>query len=315
MLVGGLGAGGRGIFAIDVTNPESPSVLWEITGDDEPNLGFTFGDPVVTRLGNGNWVAIFGNGYNSDDNNAVMFVVDLFNGNVLHEIELETSSNSNGLSGVAPLLNPLTRQSLSRAYAGDIEGNVWRVDFNESGVPSVAYNQGLFTEPDGRPITATPGLAASPAGGLVVYVGTGKLIEPADRLVGGQGIEKLYALRDQDSPLPNNPDFGEPQISTSGGQRVIQGDSGDDGFVLDLTPNGSPTGERVLSRPRIIFGQVIFSTFEPEDDLRGRCPDRRRNARQHLPELWCGRGRRRCADRSADHHPAACAGRRRHRPR
>lgn len=266
VLVGGLGAGGRGIFAIDVTNPESPSVLWEITGDDEPNLGFTFGDPVVTRLGNGNWVAIFGNGYNSDDNNAVMFVVDLFNGNVLHEIELETSSNSNGLSGVAPLLNPLTRQSLSRAYAGDIEGNVWRVDFNESGVPSVAYNQGLFTEPDGRPITATPGLAASPAGGLVVYVGTGKLIEPADRLVGGQGIEKLYALRDQDSPLPNNPDFGEPQISTSGGQRVIQGDSGDDGFVLDLTPNGSPTGERVLSRPRIIFGQVIFSTFEPEDD-------------------------------------------------
>lgn len=268
VLVGGLGAGGRGIFAIDVTNPSSPSVLWEITGDDYPNLGFTFGDPVITRIGDspGRWVAVFGNGYNSDDNNAAMFVVDLFDGDVLQEVELETQSDSNGLSGVAPLLNPLTRQSLSRAYAGDLQGNVWRVDFDDSGGASVAYNQGLFTTDDNRPITATPGLAASPAGGLVVYVGTGKLIEPADRLVGGTAIERMYALRDQDSPLPNNPDFGEPTITESGGQRVIEGEAGDDGWFLDLTPNNSPTGERALSRPRIIFGQVIFSTFEPEDD-------------------------------------------------
>ncbi|NKI35234.1 pilus assembly protein PilY [Wenzhouxiangella sp. XN79A] len=266
VLVGGLGAGGRGIFALDVTDPDSPSVLWEITGDDEPNLGYTFGDPVITRLGNGQWVALFGNGYNSDDNNAVLFVVDLFSGNVLHEIELETGSDSNGLSGVAPLLNPLTRQSISRAYAGDLNGTVWRVDFNESGAPTVKYSQGLFDDPDGRAITATPGLAASPAGGLVVYVGTGKLIEPADRLVGGTGIEKLYALRDQDSRIGNNPGFGEPTITQSGGDRIIDGEAGEDGWVLELTPTGSATGERVLSRPRIIFGQVIFSTFEPEDD-------------------------------------------------
>ena len=100
----------------------------------------------------------------------------------------------------------------------------------------------------------------------MVYVGTGKLIEPADRLVGGTAIERMYALRDQDSPLPNNPDFGEPTITESGGQRVIEGEAGDDGWFLELTPNNSATGERALSRPRIIFGQVIFSTFEPEDD-------------------------------------------------
>jgi type IV pilus assembly protein PilY1 len=266
VLVGGLGAGGRGVYAIDVTNPSSPSVLWEITGEDEENLGHVFGDPVVTRLGNGKWVAIFGNGYNSDDNVASLFIVDLFGGNVIDEIELETQSGANGLAGVAPLLNPLTRQSLSRVYAGDLDGTVWRVDFSDSGSASVKYNNGLFTDPDNRPITSTPGLAASPAGGLVVYVGTGKLIEPVDRLVGGSGIEKLYALRDQDSRLPNNPDFGEPEITSSGGNRTIQGDVGDDGWVLELTPTGTVTGERVLARPRIIFGQVIFSTFEPEDD-------------------------------------------------
>ncbi len=265
VLVGGLGAGGRSMYALDVTNPNSPQVLWEITGDDEPDLGYTFGDPVITRLGNGQWVALFGNGYNSDDNNAVMFVVDLFDGDVLHEIELESSSGDNGLSGVAPLLDPETRISLNRAYAGDLNGTVWRVDFNASGSPSVTFANGLFSEPDERPITSTPGLAASPSGGLFVYVGTGKLIEPADRLVGSTEMEHFYALRDQNSPL-TSPDFGSPSISVSDGQRVITGDPGADGWVLDLSTSSTPSGERVLARPRVIFGQLIFSTFEPEDD-------------------------------------------------
>jgi len=269
VLVGGLGAGGRGIYALDVTDPSSPEVLWEITGDDEPDLGFTFGDPVITRIGNetsADWVAIFGNGYNSDDNTASLFVVDLFDGTIRDEIELESASGDNGLSGVAPLLDPETRLVTSRIYAGDLNGTVWRVDFDGSGSPSVKYPNGLFTDPDGRPITSTPGLAASPAGGLFVYVGTGKLIEPADRLVGGTAVERFYALRDQNTALGTSPAFGTPTLTESGGERVLTGDIGEDGWVLDLTPSGSPTGERVLSRARIIFGQVIFSTFEPEDD-------------------------------------------------
>lgn len=267
VLVGGLGAGGRGLYAIEVTDPGSPEVLWEITGTDEPDLGFTFGDPVITRLANGQWVAIFGNGYNSDDNEAILFVVDLFSGNIRNKIVLEDRSGNNGLSGVAPLLDPQSRLFTTRVYAGDLNGTVWRVDFSDtSGAATIKYGDGLFTDRENRPITSTPGLAASPGGGLFVYVGTGKLIEPQDRLAGSTEMEKLYALRDQNSALPNNPQFGEPSVSSSVDGRVIVGESGDDGWVLELSDTGSPTGERVLARPRIIFGQVIFSTFEPEDD-------------------------------------------------
>jgi len=266
VLVGTLGAGGRGVYALDVTDPDSPSVLWEMTSDDDEDLGFTFGDPIITRLGNGDWVAIFGNGYNSDDNNAVMFVVDLFSGNVRDKIVLETASDENGLSGVAPVLDPETRMFTRRVYAGDLQGTIWRVDFDDGGSASVKYANGLFTDPDNRPITSAPELALSASGGVFVYFGTGKLIEPQDRLTTSQEMERLYAVIDREQAL-TNPDLGQPDINDlGGGEREIIGDQGQDGWVLDLSPTNTPTGERSLARPVVVLGRVVFTTFEPEDD-------------------------------------------------
>lgn len=266
VLVGTLGAGGRGVYALDVTNANSPEVLWEITSDDDDDLGFTFGDPIITRLADGDWVAIFGNGYNGDDNDAILYVVDLFSGNVRDKVVLETSSDANGLSGVSPLLDPETRLFTRRIYAGDLQGTIWRVDFDDSGAASIKYGNGLFTDPDNRPITSAPELALRASGGVFVYFGTGKLIEPQDRLTSSLEMERLYAIIDRESAL-NNPDLGEPEINNlGGGEREIIGDQGDDGWVLDLSPNTSPTGERSLSRPVVVLGRVVFTTFEPEND-------------------------------------------------
>lgn len=266
VLVGTLGAGGRGVYAIDVTDANNPEILWEMNSDDDDDIGFTFGEPIITRLGDNDWVAIFGNGYNSDDNDAVLYVVDLFSGNLRDKIVLETSSDSNGLSGVAPLLDPETRLFTRRIYAGDLQGTIWRVDFDDSGSASVKYGNGLFTDPDNRPITSAPELALRASGGVFVYFGTGKLIEPQDRLTSSQEMERLYAIIDRENAL-NNPDLGEPEINNlGGGDREIIGDQGDDGWVIDLSPNASPTGERALARPVVVLGRVVFTTFEPEDD-------------------------------------------------
>jgi len=266
VLVGTLGAGGRGVYALDVTDANNPEVLWEMNADDDGDLGFTFGEPIITRLGNDDWVAIFGNGYNSDDNNAVMFVVDLFDGTVRNKIELETSSDSNGLSGVAPVLDPETRMFTRRVYAGDLQGTIWRVDFDASGAASVKYSNGLFTEPDNRPITSAPELALRASGGVFVYFGTGKLIEPQDRLTSSTEMERLYAVIDRESAL-TSPDLGEPTMNDLGsGQREIIGAQGTDGWVLDLSPNSTPTGERSLAAPVVVLGRVVFTTFQPEDD-------------------------------------------------
>ncbi len=266
VLVGTLGAGGRGVYAIDVTNPASPTVLWEMTGEDDPDLGFTFGDPIITRLGDGGsggWVAIFGNGFNSEDNDSILYVVDLFSGNVRHKIDL---GSGGGLSGPAPFLDPVTRLFTLRVYAGDLNGTIWRVDFDAAGSASVKYGSGLFTDPDNRPITSSPGLAASPAGGLFVYFGSGKLIEPQDRLTSSLEMEKFYAIRDGESALGTSPSLGTATISTSPEGRVINGNGDEDGWILELSETLSASGERILSRPTVVFGKVVFTTFEPEND-------------------------------------------------
>ncbi len=264
VLVGGLGAGGKAIYALDITNPSSPNVLWEFTSQDDPDLGYTIGEPVIDRIGN-KWVAIFGNGYGSQDGQAYMYVVDLFSGNPLHKIALG-DPGGNGLSGVAGFKNPETGTELIRAYAGDLNGTVWRVDFNgaSAGIPS-GFSSGLFNDPQERAITATPALAASPGGGLIVYAGSGRLLETSDRTIPPNDPDVFWALIDRNSAINGTNKLNEVSMTESGGERVIVGETGEDGWFLELS-TGSNSGERVLNRARVIFGQLIFSSFEPDDD-------------------------------------------------
>mgnify|MGYP005848282163 CR=1 FL=1 len=259
-LVGGLGAGGKGIYALNIKNPSNPKVLWEITSDDDPDIGYTFGKPLIHRVG-GKWVAIFGNGYGSADGQAYMYVVDLRNGDVLNKIDLGNAGD-NGLSGVAGFSDPATGTELIRAYAGDLNGTIWRVDFSDSGTASTPFTDGLFTNPDGKAITATPALAASPSGGLIVYVGTGKLFETGDRTVPAGPAETFWAVIDNNSAISGISGFKE--VSVTGDPRVIEGEAGENGWFLKL--GASDSGERVLNQARVIFGQLIFSSFEPDDD-------------------------------------------------
>ena len=271
VLVGGLGAGGKAIYAIDVTDPGSPEVLWEVTSEDHPEIGYTFGKPVINRIGD-KWYAIFGNGYGSagatagEAGQARMMFVELFSGPSPTVTSIALGDpGGNGLSGVAGFSNPATGTELIRAYAGDLNGTIWRVDFTTGGTPSVAFANGLFTDPENRAITSTPALAASPAGGLIVYAGTGKLIETADRTVSNNQPEAFWAVIDNNSSINNTNGFNEVSMTESGGQRVIEGEPGDDGWFLELT-TGTNAGERVLNQARVIFGQLIFTTFEPDDD-------------------------------------------------
>ncbi|HNE17920.1 MAG TPA: PilC/PilY family type IV pilus protein, partial [Rhodocyclaceae bacterium] len=58
--VGGQGAGGTSYFAIDITDPLNPAYLWEFT---HTSLGYTFSNPTVTKLPNGEWAVLFSSGY------------------------------------------------------------------------------------------------------------------------------------------------------------------------------------------------------------------------------------------------------------
>jgi len=165
------------------------------------------------------------------------------------------------------VLDPETRMFTRRVYAGDLQGTIWRVDFDDGNLDhDVKYSNGLFTDPDNRPITSAPELALRASGGVFVYFGTGKLLEPDDRLPGNEKMERLYAVLDRESAL-TSPDLGEPEINDlASGEREIIGASGEDGWVLDLSPTASATGERALAAPVVVLGRVVFTTFEPVED-------------------------------------------------
>ncbi len=90
VLVGGTGAGGRSMFALDVTSPSTfneSNVLWEMNSQNDDDMGYTMGKPYIVPLQNGSWAAIFGNGYNSTNGRAVLFIVNLATGQLIRKIE------------------------------------------------------------------------------------------------------------------------------------------------------------------------------------------------------------------------------------
>jgi len=208
VLVGTLGGGGKGVFALDVTNPDSmdaSKVMWELT--DATDLGYTLGQPTVARMANGHWAAIFGNGYNSASGKAILFIKDLEDGTVY---KLDTAAgdsvNKNGLS--TPTAIDINNDGIVDAiYAGDLKGNLWKFAVSDTDATQwdIAYQSGspaapapLFTATDGssnaQPITAKVDVGAHPNGGVLVYFGTGKYIEVSD--VSSTDVQTLYAIWD-----------------------------------------------------------------------------------------------------------------------
>ncbi len=163
ILVAATAAGGPGVFALDITDPEAfrsnesdaaGRVLWDIVGDitDDSSedvegddgfedLGYTFSKPAVVRLPNsshgGAWAAVFGNGYESADGKAVLYIVDAATGERLEAVEADGGPD-NGLSSVSPIDHD-GDAVVDYIYAGDLRGNLWRFEPNDGGGWMVSF--------------------------------------------------------------------------------------------------------------------------------------------------------------------------------
>jgi type IV pilus assembly protein PilY1 len=196
-LVGGLGAGGSAIFALDVTNPTTANyvesnasslVIGEWTSSTitcvsnatcGSNLGATYGTPIIRRLHDGRWAAIFGNGFGSASGDAGIFVMTIdSSGNKLFYYLSTGTAGNNGIANVtsADLDGDHVTDYI---YAGDLKGNLWRFDLTSATESSWAVTPGpLFSTPSGQPITTavTVSAGATTAGGstIVIAFGTGQ---------------------------------------------------------------------------------------------------------------------------------------------
>ena len=231
VLVGGLGAGGKGVYALDITDPTqytltssvennaSKIALWEFT--DATDLGFTFGKPVIMRVRNGSggtqWVAIFGNGYNSTGDKAVLYIVDIVTGALIKKIDTGISG-SNGLS--TPVAVDIDGDfTTDLVYAGDMRGNLWKFNLRSNtqsdwdvAIKSGGTNIPVFRAVDGssntQPITSRPLITKHPdgLGGFLIFFGTGKYMGVSDTALTTD--QSFYAIWDKNAV--NSSDAGQP---------------------------------------------------------------------------------------------------------
>jgi len=292
ILLGTLGGGGKGIYALNVTSPDSfdaDDVMWEFTSDDDSNMGVAIPQATIARMYNGDWAAIVANGYNSGGN-AKLFILDLETGSKIAEIDTGVGSD-NGLSSPAPVDVDGDRIT-DYIYAGDLKGNLWKFDVTSAdeddwgvafeGAPLYTACSSDPCDSDNRqPITARPAVGLNPAAGYFVYFGTGRYFAVGDNGV-GTGANTVYAIRDKNTKgteYPVTPAAGrstlvqqevlnEQVIDYDGfveGIRVTTNNEitdADDGWYLDLPTSG----ERQVSSPILRGGRLIFTTVIPSGD-------------------------------------------------
>lgn len=279
VLVGTYGAGGKGLFALDVTNPASPSVLFELDGTNT-DIGNILGQPVIAPTTDG-WKVIFGNGYNSTNGKAKLALVDLADPTSI-DVIATNDTTSNGLAGPSLLMDG--SGVAAAAYAGDLFGNMWKFSLisNNWGVAYRAQgnNVPLFKAVDknGRvqPITAAPtlGINARMNSATMVYFGTGSYLTSADNSAGST-INSFYAIADQGARISttDRSDLMQKTIVESGDTRTVTNDTtttwwtNKKGWYMDLTPDGTTTqGERVISKPQLQYDRLIFPTLITSND-------------------------------------------------
>jgi len=263
LLVGTLGAGGKGLFALDITDStfDGTNVMWEISttaamrgtdlvttvasdADFSTNLGYTLPSPSIVRMHNGNWAAIVANGYDSVDKTAALFIIDITNGEIIRSFNTGVGSAAapNGLS--TPIAIDYDGDSITDfIYAGDLQGNLWKFDVTgkTKGSWNIAHNEPLFVAKDLKgdiqPITAKPDVGFHPEGGLLVYFGTGKYFELGDHSNTETQTQTFYAIRDNNEVVGDRGDLQVQKINSEFKDKERTDDTSATNNILRKTPS------------------------------------------------------------------------------
>ncbi len=287
IIVGGLGAGGKGLFALDVTSASAADeteakakILWEITpaSTGYGDLGYTYGTPVIARMNTGDWVAIVNNGYlNGGTGRAVLYIIDIKTGLILKTLDTGagTVASPNGLSS-AIAIDTTFDGRIDRIYAGDIDGNLWK--FDVSGATTASWGAPTKLFPTATDITngivpqailGAPDVAAHPLSGFLVFFATGRLLTGADA---ADATVQNYAYGLWDGAPAGNTTFLNQTLTERlfGSQRVrvssglpINWNNTADPPVRKGWRTALPAGERVIGTGFVRDARYQFTSISP----------------------------------------------------
>lgn len=298
VLVGTLGSGGvaknrktshNAVFALDITNPNAVSLLWEKSSADikdaegSPALGVSLGKPVIIQNKKNQWKVVLGNGPNSGGDTASLISLDLFGGNAT--TTKITNTANNGLSAIRAW-DSTGDGMTDTLYAGDLNGNLWKID-NLTGPHKVTK---LFTatDPSGasQPITTVPLVGISPYDRSTwVFFGTGLYLSTQDAV--NNQVQSWYGIQDngannktrskllerkiiKDVALTGQSNIKIARVIESGTRAELEGKEGEEkkeGWYIDFynMQGDEPlaTGERMITPNKFQGGALTGTTRNP----------------------------------------------------
>lgn len=215
LLVCPMKKGYKGLFMLDITAPlgqqePAATALWEYPGAGVTDafLGYTYSDAGIFKTKAAGWVVITGNGYESDNGTAVLYVLNAFTGGVVERFDTEVGG-CNGLSSPA-IIDPNGDGMIDYVYAGDLLGNMWKFDLSGDTLDDwdFGYKDGdtpmpliSVTDPSGNPQPITNmGAVVYAEGcnpdsyGYIILFGTGKYLGLTDLADTSQ--QSVYAVYD-----------------------------------------------------------------------------------------------------------------------
>jgi type IV pilus assembly protein PilY1 len=306
VLVGTEAQGGTSVFALDVTNPAAittesvlaSDVLWDFT---EADMGLGFSTPALTNTADG-WQVFFGNGYNSRNQKPFLYALNPQTGAVTTKIDLcaavSTACNltkSNGLSTVIAVNSSGQLSQYSNlVYAGDLQGNLWRVNISNSN-PALWTVTVMFQARDAssniQPITTSPVATLNPRYpavlGTMVYFVTGQLLGTAD--LASTQVQTIYGIFDPatgyTTPLQRTSAALEVEplsyAYSNSAAYIVTGNAltipTQEGWYIDLNLPACPTctpaelahtGERGVTDPRMESGgALVLTTYQPNSNV------------------------------------------------
>lgn len=292
-----MGRGGRDIYALDITNRTSPTLLWKIQGGTTSgfsNLGQTWSAPVKTKIKIGTTITdvlVFGGGYDADQDNVTVRTADDV-GNALYIVNARTgaliwtASKATGFtamdysipSGVAVIGlqtdsngNPYVDPDglAGQIFVGDMGGQVWRFHVHNGQSGTSLVTGGVFASVAGadaagaRRFYHEPEMALASVGNilnLTVSIGSGYRGHPLNKVIN----DRFYSFRTENlnstGGVLHESDLYDATSLTTATAAQLQDLEAADGWYIRLTRGG----EKVLSRPLVVNGRLLFNTYEPE---------------------------------------------------
>jgi type IV pilus assembly protein PilY1 len=297
VLVGTERQGGNSAFALDITDPNAmtteaglaSNVLWDFV---DPDMGLGFSSPAIANTNSG-WQVFFGNGYNSANEKPFLYALDPQHGTINAKIDLcaavPTACNLGAANGLSTLIavnsSGAVTATANLIYAGDLQGNLWRVDVSNAN-PALWVATVLFQATDAvgnrQPITTKPVATLNPrfpqVAGTLVMFGTGQYLGVPD--ISNAKVQSIYGVYDPPAgyvtPL-NRTNLLQQTLATAmlGALQVrtITGTTptypANKGWFMDLN---LLSGERVINDPRLFSGgELVLTTFQPIPPAVGVC--------------------------------------------